>query len=173
MKENKYMLKGFKYLINNEKKKFILIHGVITRVFIMAVCTPFLSKILSIAFGFVNVDLNKSLGILMTKAILVIVAGYITGVIEWNYYKSIIDKDLDKKACRKFAILDGIVGWGVVVWIILLEVEAGQLLNSIGLELLRLLIWSFIGAGIGLMIWLTMDVDKIRKSVREGREMDI
>lgn len=173
MKENKYMLKGFKYLINNEKKKFILVHGVITRGFIVVFATTLLFSLLDIVSGDMSTELKGALGLLIAKVILGLIAGYITGVIEWNYYKAIVDRDDDEKAYRKFAILDGIVGWGLIMWIIQIKVRTGQLLANIVAESLSLLIWSLVGAGLGLMIWVNMDVDKIRKSVRENRGMDI
>ncbi|WBW96956.1 hypothetical protein [Oceanirhabdus sp. W0125-5] len=162
LKQNKQLLKSIEYVVRGEKEKFILWNGVIVRGVVLV-------AVLSITFGYIygeiNEDLNKFLTYLIVKLIIGVIIGYFTGLIEWKYYYSIINEDYDKKSYKKIAILDGIVGWGLLSFLAQIGSNNDDMISIF----VNLICW--IGAGIffGYQMWRRIDVSGIRKTAREYR----
>ncbi len=164
MKQSKQMLKIIGYVVRGEKQKFILRNGVLVRGVILVVL---LSTLLGYVFGEINQDFNKFLLYLGVKVIMGAIIGYFTGLIEWKYYYSIINDDYDKKAYKKIAILDGVVGWGLLCYIIQIENYIGDLTFTLIMIPVGMLIWIAGGAFFGYIMWGLFDIKSIRRAAKE------
>ena len=160
MEENKEIRRILKYVIKNEKQKFILIYGILLRSLVLIF---FFSVAIAVIYGDTESSLHDFWVLLGFKVMIGIIIGYITGLIEWNFYSSIVEKDLDKKSYRGVAVLDGIIGWGLVC----LVITSNKIIDIVSL-IVSLIVWGIFGVIFGLIIWYTMDFDKVRSI---GREM--
>ncbi|MCM1991525.1 hypothetical protein [Oceanirhabdus seepicola] len=164
MKQNKQMLKIIGYVVRGEKEKFILKNGVLGR---GVVLVTLLSIVLGYVLGEINEDFSRFLIYLGVKVILGVIIGYFIGVNEWKFYYSIINEDYDKKVYKKMAILNGIVGWGLLCFLVQIENYIGDLTFTLIMIPVGIVLWIAGGAFFGYIMWSFIDVNGIRSSARE------
>ena len=159
MNNNKQALRTFSYVLKNQKKQFIWKHIVLYKCVIIG---GLLILGLGAIFGELFHNIFAFLVNFMIQLILLIVIGFVEGVLSFEVYKEMATAEVwTKKLKWKYILAEGIIGFGLFCGVATQDFYPFKEHTWL-LVIINLVVFAISGLGFGVFMQLFWKQDNIR-----------